>query len=505
MASITHQGQSVLNRRTWSANSLKDRLRANRLVLLLSGLAAASGLIYLFAFARIANLFELYDRPLLNLYTLPRGGETGLHTLILAFLALGILYGLGWRLARNLDGRAGWAVVIGGSLMFGVILLGMYPFGATDLFDNVLRGRILGIYGGNPFLGGTARYSADPFYPYIGWKGWPSAYGPGWELPSSLVARLAGNGVIANVLAYKLLPGVFLLGSVVVVALTLRQLAPRQALAGTLLLAWNPVVLFETWGNGHNDMVMVFWIVVSLLAISRRRHTLAILALVAGALVKFIPALLVLPVFAIGLQAQPTLRSRVVFTLKAAALSVLLAAIAYAPFWEGFKVLNIQSRENLYTSSLPSVAYNLLVTQGWPKREAASVVSHSALGLMLAFVLWRGWIAWKKPSFEEIAHSSALILLVYLMVVCLWFQNWYSLWPLGLAPLLKPGPTRRMAVLFGFFTLSKPLGIGPILFWPHPELQQPWLEIWLTLGVMGLPWLVGLIHIWRAKHAPASI
>jgi hypothetical protein len=62
-----------------------------------------------------------------------------------------------------------------------------------------------------------------------------------------------------------------------------------------------------------------------------------------------------------------------------------------------------------------------------------------------------------------------------------------------------------MAVLFGFVTLSKQLGVGPLLFWPRPELEKPWLEIWLTLGVMGPPWLYGFANIWKAKHETASV
>jgi alpha-1,6-mannosyltransferase len=151
----------------------------------------------------------------------------------------------------------------------------------------------LGVYGGNPFLPATSQFATDPFYEYIAWKGWPSAYGPGWETMAALVARLAGNGVVANVLAFKMLPGAFLCARLGLVALTLREKAPQHALASTLLLAWNPIVLFEIWGNGHNDMAMVFWMLVAALALSRRRYTLATLALVAGALVKFIPVLLI--------------------------------------------------------------------------------------------------------------------------------------------------------------------------------------------------------------------
>ena len=497
MASITKDHPGSYSQ---LASSLKRRLGANRMAFFLFGLATISAVIYGLGFVRIANLFELYQKPILNLYTLPQGGEAGLRQVILAFLALGMLYWSGWRLAGRMQEKAGWIIVIGGTLVFGLILLMMYPFDATDLFENVLRGRILGVYGGNPFIGATARYSSDPFYPYIVWRGWPSAYGPGWELAAGLVARLAGDGIVANILAFKALPGVFMLGCVGVVAIILRQIAPHKALAGVFLLAWNPIVLVETWGHGHNDIAMVFWMLVSLLAIVKRRYTLAILALVVGVLFKFIPALLILPVLALGVQVQSGLRRRAAYLVRSVGLAIALVAIAYAPFWEGFKVFNIQSRENLYTASLPSVALNLLVTQGWNKPAAAALVSHAALAAILLFVVWQTWSVWKNPVFQETVRAFALILLVYLMVSCLWFQNWYSLWPIGLAPFLKSGPIRRMAVLFGFFTLSKPLGIGPVLFWPYPELQQPWLEIWLTLGVMGVPWLYGLFNIWRANH-----
>ena len=500
MASVTNRNHHFLSSHAHSVSSVMDRILAARPLLFLSGLAVASTLIYGFGFVPIANLFALYKTPHLNLYTLPQGGTPGLLRLVLAFSALALIYGLGWRLARNLQGKAAWMVILGGSLGSGLALMLLYPFGATDLFDNILRGRILGIYGGNPFLPGTVRYATDPFYSYIGWKGWPSAYGPGWEFTSSLVARLAGNGVIANVLAYKALPGVFLLASVGVVALILREIAPHQALANTLLLAWNPIVLFETWGNGHNDMAMVFWMLLAALAAVKRRYTLAVLALVAGALFKFIPVLLIPPVLVLALRAQPTLRQRFILLAKTALLSVFLISIAYAPFWTGIKVLNIQSRENLYTSSLPSTIYNILLVANWTKKEAAALVSRAALVLTVAFTLWKSWRVWKIPTFQQAIQSAAQILLFYLLVTCLWFQNWYSLWPMGLVPLLKPGPTRRLAVLVSFLTLSKPLGIGPLLFWPQPKLEQPWLEILFTLGVLGAPWLYSMLMIWKANH-----
>lgn len=473
----------------------------NNAILALSSLAILNLLIYGFVFIPLANLLALYQRPRLNLFILTQGGVYGLGKIILAFLALGLIYWQGWRITRNLQGKTAGVVVIGGSLISGILLLFMYPFGASDIFDNILRGRILGLYGANPFLPATSQFATDPFYQYMAWKGWPSAYGPGWETMAALVARLAGDGVVANVLAFKMLPGAFLCASLGMVGLTLRKKAPQNALAGTLLLAWNPIVLFETWGNGHNDMVMVFWVLAAALALSRRRYTLATLALVAGALVKFIPALLIPMAVALALSDLRPLRQRLKFLANTTFLSILLVICAYYPFWSGVKVLNVHGRTRLYTSSLPSTIYYLLLNQGWTKAKAATIVSQVAFSLTAVVTAWKSWKVWKNPSLDGTIEAAIQVLLFYLLVTCLWFQNWYNLWPMSLAALLKPSPTRRMVWLAGFAALSKPLGIGPLLFWSSPKLGQPWLEIWFTLGVLGLPWLYWLFSIWKSKYA----
>ena len=106
--------------------------------------------------------------------------------------------------------------------------------------------------------------------------------------------------MVVNVLAFKLIGGVFLAASAGVVAAILRRQAPERALAGVVLLAWNPVVLVETLGQGHNDIAMVFWVLAAAWALIGGRYTLAILALVLGALVKFLPVLMLPAALAIA-------------------------------------------------------------------------------------------------------------------------------------------------------------------------------------------------------------
>ena len=112
---------------------------------------------------------------------------------IAGYLILGALYWLGWRAAQRVerqDARAAWLVVVASALIAAGVLLFMYPFGAADLFDNIMHGRILGVYGANPFTDTAAQFRGDPLYAYTAWKRTTSAYGPAWEMMAGGVAWL---------------------------------------------------------------------------------------------------------------------------------------------------------------------------------------------------------------------------------------------------------------------------------------------------------------------------
>ena len=49
-----------------------------------------------------------------------------------------------------------------------------------------------------------------------------------------------------------------------------------------------------------------------------------------------------------------------------------------------------------------------------------------------------------------------MVLLFYLLAACLWFQGWYTLWPLSLAVLLPEGALLTSAVLLSIAGIWKP-------------------------------------------------
>ena len=174
-------------------------------------------------------------------------------------------------------------------------------------------------------------------------------------------------------------------------------IASLLALAGVLLLAWNPVVLYEAWGNGHNDIIMVFWVLPAVWPMLEKRYPLVVLALVMGALVKFIPVLLLPAAVLIAWRQLPDMRSRLRYLLASAAGGALLVLLAYWPLWQGPQVLSFTRRLDQFTTSLPAVIYQLSIPRLGETR-AASLISDIALLLTFAFALWQGWRAARNPS-----------------------------------------------------------------------------------------------------------
>jgi hypothetical protein len=122
-------------------------------------------------------------------------------------------------------------------------------------------------------------------------------------------------------------------------------------------------------------------------------------------------------------------------------------------------------------------------------------VGWTALSLTLVFTLWQTYRAWRAPSWLGYSRATLNVLLFYLLVTCGWFQQWYSVWPLGIAALLPPGPGVYLAMILGGYTaLSKQIIFGPLVWRIHP-FPKGTKEIWFGPTVLGLPWLYAFFSL----------
>jgi hypothetical protein len=132
---------------------------------------------------------------------------------------------------------------------------------STDAWSYVNVGRITVVHEGNPFVDPPNAFPSDPTLPYINpaWRDDTTVYGPGFVTTAVAVSSVVGDRHEVAVAAYKVL------GALLMVAVTAMaaRLSPRSAFAA-VFLGWNPVFALQFGGAGHNDVVMVAWMVAAL-------------------------------------------------------------------------------------------------------------------------------------------------------------------------------------------------------------------------------------------------
>ena len=189
-------------------------------------------------------------------------------------------------------------------------------------------------------------------------------------------------------------------------------------------------------------------------------------------------------------------QNRVRYLLVAGLASALLVIIAYQPLWIGWGTINLTSRMYMYTTSLPAIIHT------WYREEVdlvllSQTVSWVTFGLTLLVAFILAWRARLDRSWLSYPKAALTTLLFYLLVTCLWFQQWYMVWPIGLAALLPMGGLAFLTLMTSFTVMTKVLIAAPPLLWARPLPRAQYRELWLSLEVMILPWLVSILLLIR--------
>jgi len=488
-----------------------DRLEATRW-LMLAGVGAASLAIYWLAFVSPFSLKALGLRPHVDIAQLTRGKPAMQIELALAYAALLALYYLAWRICRRparsqahaarSDQRL-WAVLIATIAAINLAMISLYPIGAVDVFDYIAQGREISIWHANPFYQPANYFAWEPVLKFTGWSAITTLYGPAWQLIAAPVTWLAGSDLRLNLLSFKSLAVLFYAGCCVLIGLILRRQGPERARAAVCLFALNPLVIYETAGNAHNDIVMVFCLLLGVYFLSRERHSLAALALTLGALVKFVPGFLLPAALVYSLCRLPGWRARLQFLGRTSLACGLLAAAVVGPFWRGGDMFATRQRLSMLTSSLPAWAEALLqprlgaaLAEQWVGRVTLWLTA-AAVAATVIFV-WRRTrrLSAADAPWLPVAQAGTAFLLFYLLVAVLWFQGWYALWPLSLAVLLPEGGLLTSALVLSVAGIWKPLYLDDLLNRTRltPRLVQ---EAWLGPMVLGANWLLAVVTLGR--------
>ncbi len=510
--------------------------------LILRGVLALEA--YFFFFLLPFPLHRYYDLRRVSMGWIADRSWVAAITLSFAMVTLFLLYASAYRLTLRQNTRRMWVIVLFGAFLFALVNFFVFPITSTDLYDYVSRGRMSGIYGGNPLVQVPNDYPFDTFVQLAAWKNDPSAYGPLWEVISGLIGRFMAGHLFNTMLGYKALAFISYSLSTLTIAAILRDLMPERSLGGTLLFAWNPLILVEGIANAHNDMLMVafilgaFWILNQAAKnslshkndLSNPRYLiygcLALLFLTLAILIKFIPILL-LPFFLFYLLSQNKhLKRKIIYLILSLVPSTLVIFGYYRIFWDWPGISNVLlHRTEMFRTSLASVTKIILsevIQPAWAQGIAASFFL-VAFGLTYLLILAKTandldifppLVKRIRKAAESIqtrflkrfpllmismhngnpwnvlVSASLYTLLLYLLLGSLWFWPWYLIWPLALLALSKDKHLTVILIVVSCAGLLTFILWNFVWYWMGIEWETLYIIETLALDLMILPALV---------------
>jgi hypothetical protein len=265
------------------------------------------------------------------------------------------------------------------------------------------------------------------------------AYGPLWFWLLGPPVLAGGDDFPLSLYLLKTWMVLWVAAAAFLGILVSRRLSPGRELLVAVAIAWNPYVLWRVAGNGHNDIVLVVFILFALWAAVTERWRWLLPALAASVLVKYV-SVLVLPAFAIYLLRRPPEARRALVAPLAigAAGALTLAVVAFAPMWDGLEVFDpLRTQADRIISSTPGLLSFWLQADLDVAVDTADNLARTIGGL--AFALAAAALLWRQSrGAMPLITVAALLPLAYLVFALGWFRPWYYLWIIPLMPLL-PG------------------------------------------------------------------
>jgi hypothetical protein len=364
------------------------------------------------------------------------------------------------------------------------------PAQSADLFCYIASGRLVALYGLNPYLHSYGQI-ADGFSPYA-WFAYPMAYGP-LNLPAfALAGVLSEWGVDLALYGLKLVWLLVHCANLLLLARVLRR-AGFPATEGFWLFAFNPLVLLELITNGHNDGLLLCGMLLALAALQGHRPALALWLALLASLVK-LPGLALLA----ALVALLVRQGQWVALARGAVAGLTTLAVSAALFFpEPAALANLLNPHGYAHNALAGLALRGLVhviDRFGPFAAPLAAVLPGLYSLaFLGFCLWR-LARVTRPA--DLPREVLVLLFAWLLAYGTQFFPWYVTWLLPFAALTDVPRLRQAAAIFSCSVLA--FYAFPKRVFDLPGIARPLLRVLQFALAFGPP------VAWLARWRPAT-
>lgn len=397
-------------------------------------------------------------------------GETNLPPLLLSVRYLTLAVVANWFLSYALfvsDPRIEtekprgwiWLAVIGAFLSL------MHPVFSGDLMEYLIRGRMLGIYHVSPYRFIPNDFPNDLLRPYSIWVNNPDSYGPLSVYIQTLPAILFKHSITGMIWTYKMIVLGFYAVSVLFFWKIVHQLKLINAGRLWAMFAYCPLLVAMAFIDGHNDIIMMAFSVISLYFLIRRKYTPSFVFWTCGFLIKYM-IILQLPfmvLYAVKQIWEDRKRFPWFFVFRQTALNVFLMGVCFAPIWGGgmtFLAI-LRQKDAFYTNTFPYLFYLLSDFVGVPvNTQFLKILFLGLFGVLYAHLLH---CCWKKTmaSWTDFFRVVSLCYLAFYAALPSPMGAWYMVWAVFWIVLARWPKDLTLLILYS--------AVGVLAFYKRPS------------------------------------
>ena len=367
-----------------------------------------------------------------NLNTVP----TVLFGLIFLFAFLAYFIGL----KINLPVKKTIAIAI----LLQVISFFAFPIIESDIFSYMSSDRVTTVYNQNVWKVAPSSLPFDKFSELADWKEFTRVYGWTNQFIYNIAAKAGNNDLVLTLISYKLVVFIFTLLSIYAVYRIANEFFSGNEANFIKLIFWNPLFLLEIVGAGHNDIIMLFFMLVSFYLYLKNNYLLSGLSLAIAAQEKLIGAAL-FPFLLINLIAKKQYKKS--FLFSSTFLTIFLFIFVFMdtnPIQFALRALN---NSGVFWQGLPSLIFNLTGS-----KTPIFLFGFAIFNLILFFVQFK---TKKNPIYFYIISMTA-----YLTFFASAYWNWYVLWAFAFVPFIE-----NRSLKISLLALTATSTFAYVLYW----------------------------------------
>ena len=382
------------------------------------------------------------------------------------------------------------------------------PLFTRDVFSYLGQGAQL-LYGHDPYSYGPAELDVLPDVVqnvHELWQTTPAPYGPLFLLIAKAVVAVTGNNMIAGVIVTRLILLLGLGGMLWALPRLVRRLGGKLPVTMWLAVA-SPMTVIHLVGGPHNDLLMLGFLTIGVLAALERRHVIAVILVTVGMLIKPTAAV-ALPflvwVWANHLPGENKVRN---FFRAAVPAFALFATVFVTGTWVSLGSFNLGWVTGLqapglianwmnFPTGIGELFYTLVNLVVDVKSSPFITVARGLAWIGLAAFIIHQW--WKARGGGNEAIFRLAMALLAVAILAPPTLPWYLTWGFVLASTFR-WERKHLAIVVG-------ISVSVVLVY-YPTGEQGLYDWWFMAGVFAAslyaaasllrPDPLGLIQAWR--------